>query len=68
MATVVGGKFDAMVLTGGLAYSKLLVQMVRERVEFMGKFMVYPGEDELIALAEGALRVLHGEEREKIYE
>lgn len=67
-ATVVGGKFDAIVLTGGLAYSKRLVQKVREKVEFMGKFMVYPGEDELIALAEGALRVLHGEEQAKIFE
>ena len=68
MATVVGGKFDAMVLTGGLAYSKRLVAMVRARVEFMGKLMVYPGEDELMALAEGALRVLHGEESAKIFE
>ena len=68
MATVVGGRFDAIVLTGGLAYSKRLVQMVRARVEFMGKFMVYPGEDELIALAEGVLRVLHGEEQAKKFE
>ena len=68
MATVVGGSFDAIVLTGGLAYSKRLVQMVRERVEFMGTFIVYPGEDELIALTEGALRVLHGEEQAKIFE
>lgn len=68
MATVVGGKFDAIVLTGGLAYSKKLIEMIRARVQFMGKFMVYPGEDELIALAEGALRVLRGEETEKTYE
>lgn len=68
MATVVNGKFDAIVLTGGLAYSRRLVEWIRERVQFMGNFMVYPGEDELLALSEGALRVLHGEETAKVYE
>ena len=68
MATVVNGSFDAIVLTGGLSYSKCLVEWVRERVQFMGKFMVYPGEDELLALSQGALRVLHGEETAKVYE
>ena len=68
MATVAAGKFDAIVLTGGLAYSQRLIAMIRSRVDFLGKVMVYPGEDELVALAEGALRVLHGEEPAKIYE
>ena len=42
--------------------------MIRERVEFLGKVLVYPGEDELLALTQGALRVLHGEEKAKVYE
>lgn len=68
MATVVNGQFDAIVLTGGLAYSKLLVDSVRKRIQFLGKLMIYPGEDELLALTQGALRVLHGEETVKVYE
>lgn len=68
MTTVVNGQFDAIVLTGGLAYSHRLVEWIRERVQFMGKFMVYPGEDELLALSQGTLRVLHGEEAAKVYE
>ena len=68
MATVVNGEFDAIVLTGGLAYSHRLVEWIRVRVQFMGKILVYPGEDELIALSQGALRVLHGEESAKVYE
>lgn len=68
MTTVVNGQFDAIVLTGGLAYSRLLVDSIRARVAFLGKVLVYPGEDELMALSQGALRVLHGEEQAKIYE
>ncbi len=68
MTTVVSGQFDAIVLTGGLAYSKRLIGWINERVKFLGPIMVYPGEDELLALSEGALRVLHGEEEAKVYE
>ncbi len=68
MATVVNGEIDAIVLTGGLAYSQRLVGWIRERVQFLGTVLVYPGEDELLALAQGALRVLHGEEAAKVYE
>lgn len=68
MATVVNGEFDAIVLTGGLAYSRRLVGWISERVKFMGKVLVYPGEDELLALSEGALRVLHKEETAMVYE
>ncbi len=66
-ATVLKGQVDAIVLTGGLAYSDLFVNMVKERVSFIGKVMVYPGEDEMRALACGALRVLRGEEEAKEY-
>ncbi len=68
MTTVVNGEFDAIVLTGGLAYSRRLVGWINERVKFMGKVLIYPGEDELLALSEGALRVLHKEEAARIFE
>ncbi|MGE5677837.1 MAG: butyrate kinase [Pseudomonadota bacterium] len=68
MSAVLKGEIDAIVLTGGLAYSELLVERIRRRVEFIAPVKVYPGEDEMQALAEGALRILKGEEIAKIYE
>ena len=67
-ATVLKGNVDAIVLTGGLAYNKLTVELIKERVSFISKVLVYPGEDEMEALAEGALRVLNGEEKAKVYQ
>jgi len=66
-ATVLKGKVDAIILTGGLAYNSYLVDYIKERVEFIGPLMVYPGEDEMEALALGGLRVLNGEEVAKEY-
>ena len=66
-AAVLEGKVDAVCLTGGLAYDKGLISWIKERVEFIGTVKVYPGEDEMIALAEGGLRVLRGEEQAKEY-
>jgi butyrate kinase len=66
-AAVLKGNVDAIILTGGLAYGKRLVEAITERVSFMGKVEVYPGEDELLALAEGGLRVLNGQEKAKEY-
>ncbi len=66
-AAVLKGKVDAILLTGGIAYSKHVVNYIKERVEFISKVVVYPGEDELLALAEGGLRVLKGEEVAKEY-
>ena len=68
MATVLQGKIDAIVLTGGLAYSKRLTNYIEERVGFMAPVVVYAGEDEMKALNEGVLRVLEGQEAAKIYE
>jgi len=62
MATVLNGALDAIVLTGGLAASGMLIRWIEERVKFLGKVLVYPGEDEMRALAEGVLRVLEGTE------
>ncbi|MBZ9637043.1 butyrate kinase [Clostridium sp. FP1] len=66
-AAVLSGKVDAIILTGGIAYGKPMVNYIKERVEFIANVVVYPGEDELLALAEGGLRVLNGEEKAKEY-
>lgn len=66
-AAVLEGKVDAVCLTGGLAYDKVLTGWIKERVEFIGDVRIYPGEDEMIALAEGGLRVLRGEEQAREY-
>lgn len=66
-AAVLSGKVDAIILTGGIAYGKAIVSYIKERVEFICPVVVYPGEDELLALAEGGLRVLRGEEQAKEY-
>jgi butyrate kinase len=61
MAVVLDGYVDAVILTGGLAYSKYLTQFISKKVEFISGVYVYPGEDELEALAMNALRVATGE-------
>ena len=61
MATVLTGCVDAIVLSGGLAGSEMLVGWIRERVRFLAPVLVFPGEDEMGALAQGALRVIRGE-------
>jgi len=66
-ATVLKGKVHRIVLTGGLAYDNHFVGLIRERVEWIAGISVYPGEEEMKSLAMGALRVLRGEEKAKIY-
>lgn len=65
LAPVVNGDVDAIVLTGGLAYNDDFVGLIRERVEFIAPVLVFAGEDEMSALALGALRVLEKEEEAK---
>jgi butyrate kinase len=65
MAAVLEGRADAVLLTGGMAYSERLVARLRGYVEWIAPVAVYPGEDELRALAEGVFRVLDGEEKAK---
>jgi len=67
MAAVLEGKVDALVLTGGLAHLAPVVEGVRRRVAWIAPIDVQPGEDECRALAEGALRVLRGEEEARRY-
>jgi len=65
MATVLDGDVDALVLTGGMAHSARLIARLRASLEWIAPITVYPGEDELQALAEGVFRVLDGEEKAK---
>jgi butyrate kinase len=67
MATTLDGKVDAIVLTGGIANSKRLVNLITNKVKFIAKVLIFPGEDEMEALTLGGLRVLSGEESPKEY-
>lgn len=62
LAAAVEGKVDGILLTGGMAYSKRLVNWIIERVNWIAPVNVYPGEFEMKALAEGAYRVMSGQE------
>ncbi len=67
LATVVEGKVDAIVLTGGIAYSKMITSAIKKRVEFIAPVEIIPGENELESLSLGVLRVLNGEENARDY-
>ena len=58
---------DQIILTGGIAYGKETVEALKDMVAWIAPITVYPGEDELLALAQGALRVLKGEEAARTY-
>ncbi|AYO31355.1 MAG: butyrate kinase [Thermoanaerobacteraceae bacterium] len=62
MASVLKGRVDRIILTGGIAYSELICRKIEERVGFIAKLEIVPGEEEMKALAEAALRVLTGRE------
>lgn len=66
-AAVLNGKVDQIILTGGIAYSKYTTGEIKKRIGFISDVTIYAGEDELLALAQGALRVLNGEEEAKVY-
>lgn len=67
MACVLEGKVDQIIVTGGIAYGAEVIEALKKMAGWIAPFMVYPGEDELLALAQGALRVLNGEESVKEY-
>lgn len=62
MACVLDGKVDQIIITGGIAYDKYVVTSLTEKAGWIAPITVYPGEDELLALVQGGLRVLNGEE------
>jgi butyrate kinase len=66
-STVLFGKVDGIILTGGLAYGEMFTNMIKERVSWIAPVYIVPGENELQALVEGALRVIRGEEEARTY-
>jgi butyrate kinase len=68
MYIVLKGKVDAIIITGGIAYQKNLVNKLKEWINFLKKpILVFPGEEEMTALAQGAIRVLYKLEKIKRY-
>jgi butyrate kinase len=67
MSTVLSGKVDAILLTGGIAYGKEMMAQLTSMVSFIAPVKVYPGEDEMGALAGNGLAVLEGKEEVKKY-
>ena len=67
MACILKGKVDQIIVTGGIAYDKVVVAGLKERADWIAPMTIYPGEDELLALVQGGLRVLNGEEKAMTY-
>lgn len=67
-AAVLCGDVKAVILTGGLAYSKWLMDVIREYAGFAAPFVIEPGEDEMKSLMEAGERILSGEEAPKNYD
>ena len=67
LAAAVCGRVDGVIFTGGLARSDLITGWIRDRVAFLGPVEVYPGENEMAALAEGVARALAGQEVVRVY-
>ncbi len=67
IAAALKGQFDAIIITGGLAHSDEIIQRLKSYIQFLGRILVYPGEGELEALAEGAFRAIDKVEEAKEY-
>lgn len=67
MAAALSGNVDGIVVTGGIAYGKLIMQQLTDMVKFIAPVRIYPGEDEMGALAKNALAVIEGKEEVKQY-
>lgn len=68
MTAVLSGEVDGILLTGGMAHSKMLTGWISERISYLAPVHILPGEDEMKALALGGLRVLDGKEIPKEYD
>ena len=64
---VLCGKIDAVILTGGMCYSEYLVGELKKRISYLAPVVVYPGQDEMLALTENALAALEGKREVKVY-
>ena len=67
LSTVLKGEVDAIIFTGGMAYDKTLIDYIKEMVSFIAPVIVYPGEDEMEALAMNGYMVMKGEVEPKVY-
>ena len=67
MSAAMKGQADQIILTGGIAHGKVVTDAITSLVDWIAPVTVYPGEDEMLALAQGVLRVLHGVEAAKEY-
>ena len=67
MATVLNGEVDGIILTGGIANNPMVVEYVKKMVTFIAPVIIYPGEDEMHALAMNGLMVLKGEVDPRTY-
>ena len=67
MSAVLEGRVDGILLTGGIAYGKPIIDAITRRVMHLGRIFIYPGEDEMKALAMNGLRALKGEAEIKEY-
>ena len=67
LCTVLDGEIDSIILTGGMAYSDRLMEMLLKKIKFLAPIVTEPGENELEALYKGAERILLKEERLRLY-
>ena len=67
-AAVLFGRVDAILITGGMAYSEYIISRLRERIAFIGPIHIYPGEDEMEALAFNVLEALNGRQEIRVYQ
>ena len=67
MCTVLKGKVDSILITGGIAYDKWFVNQIVQRISYIAPIHIYPGEDEMLALAINGLRVVKAEMKAKVY-
>lgn len=68
MAVVLNGKVDAILITGGVAYNTKLMEKLAEMIDFIAEVKIFPGEDEMSALAMNGLAILNGDENALVYE
>ncbi|MEN6311032.1 MAG: butyrate kinase, partial [Acidobacteriota bacterium] len=66
-AAVLKGRVDGIVLSGGLAYSTEFIERIKECIQFIGPVFVFPGENEMVALAQAGLRVIRDEDKARTY-
>ena len=67
LSSTMKGNVDAVILTGGMAYSKMLTGWISEYVSYIAPVVVLPGENEMEALAFGGIRLLDGKEQPNTY-